>query len=76
MSGNQNICAAAYGLTLAMNVGLNLLFIPTMGLWGAAIATGAAMVFEAVALSLTIWLRLGIVMAIFLRPAQLERTVE
>jgi O-antigen/teichoic acid export membrane protein len=76
MSGNQNICAAVYALTLATNVGLNVLFIPAMGLWGAAIATAAAMVFEAAALSLTIWLRLGIVMAIFLRPAQLERAVE
>jgi O-antigen/teichoic acid export membrane protein len=76
MSGNQNICAAVYALTLAMNVGLNVLLIPAMGLWGAAIATATAMVFEAAALSLTVWRQLGIVMAIFLPPAQIERTVE
>jgi hypothetical protein len=44
-----------------------------MGLWGAAIATSAAMVFEAIALSLTVWRKLGIVMAVFLPPAQLGR---
>ena len=76
MSGHQNICAAVYALTLAVNVGLNVLFIPAMGLWGAAIATAAAMVFEAAALSLTVRRKLGIVMAIFLPPAQLERVVE
>jgi O-antigen/teichoic acid export membrane protein len=75
MSGNQNICAAVYALTLAVNVGLNLLLIPAMGLWGAAIATSAAMVFEAIALSLTVWRKLGIVMAVFLPSPQTERTV-
>jgi Na+-driven multidrug efflux pump len=43
-----------------------VLFIPAMGLWGAAIATAAAMLFETIALSLTVWHKLGIVMAIFL----------
>jgi O-antigen/teichoic acid export membrane protein len=69
MSGNQNVCAAVYALTLAVNIGLNVLFIPAMGLWGAAIATAAAMVFEATALSFTVWRKLGIVMAIFLPPS-------
>jgi O-antigen/teichoic acid export membrane protein len=66
MSGNQNICAAVYALTLAVNVGLNVICIPALGLWGAAIATAAAMLFETVALSLTVWRKLGIVMAVFL----------
>ncbi|WP_019173918.1 oligosaccharide flippase family protein [Pseudaminobacter salicylatoxidans] len=72
MSGNQNICALVYALTLAINIGLNILLIPQFGLWGAAIATAAAMMFEASALSYTVWRRLGIVMAIFIsaRPAE------
>ncbi|TIM51531.1 MAG: lipopolysaccharide biosynthesis protein, partial [Mesorhizobium sp.] len=36
MSGNQNICAAVYAMTLAFNIGLNLVLIPLFGLWGAA----------------------------------------
>jgi O-antigen/teichoic acid export membrane protein len=71
MSGNQNICAAVYALTLVFNVTLSVLLIPALGLWGAAIATAAAMVFEASALSFTVWRKLGIVMAIFI-PATRE----
>jgi O-antigen/teichoic acid export membrane protein len=69
MSGNQNICAAVYAMTLAFNIGLNVLLIPFFGLWGAAIATSLAMIFEASALSFTVWRKLGIVMAIFV-PAK------
>ncbi len=65
MTGNQNICAFVYAMTLALNIALSILLIPAFGLWGAAIATTAAMAFEAVALSFTVWKRLGIVMAIF-----------
>jgi O-antigen/teichoic acid export membrane protein len=72
MSGNQNVCALVYALTLAVNVALSVLLIPALGLWGAAIATAAAMLFEAAALSFTVWRRLGIVMAVFLpfHPAE------
>lgn len=66
MSGNQNICALVFALTLALNIGLSLVLIPHLHLWGAAIATAVAMVFEAAALSFTVWRRLGIVMAIFM----------
>jgi len=66
MSGNHNICAAVYALTLAFNITLSVLFIPWLGLWGAAIATAVSMVFEAAALSFTVWRKLGIVMAIFI----------
>ena len=71
MSGNQNICAAVYALTLALNIGLNVVLIPLFGLWGAAIATTLAMLFEASALSFTVWRKLGVAMAIFVpaRPA-------
>ncbi|MBX3579624.1 MAG: lipopolysaccharide biosynthesis protein [Rhizobiaceae bacterium] len=72
MSGNQNICAAVYALTLAFNVALSMLLIPMLGLWGAAIGTAAAMIFEAAALSFTVWKRLGIVMAVFL-PATIGK---
>ncbi|MCA0278669.1 MAG: lipopolysaccharide biosynthesis protein [Proteobacteria bacterium] len=69
MSGNQNVCAVVYAATLAINIGLNVVLIPTLGLWGAAISTSAAMIFEASALSFTVWRRLGIVMLIFI-PAR------
>ena len=72
MSGNQNICAGVYAMTLAINIGLNVMLIPVHGLWGAAVATAVAMSFEALALSFTVWRRLGIVMAVFL-PATLSK---
>jgi O-antigen/teichoic acid export membrane protein len=65
MTGNQNVCAFVYAVTLALNIALSVMLIPAFGLWGAAIATTASMAFEAVALSFTVWKRLGIVMAIF-----------
>ncbi|TIN59862.1 MAG: lipopolysaccharide biosynthesis protein, partial [Mesorhizobium sp.] len=68
MSGNQNICAAVYAMTLAFNIALNVVLIPMFGLWGAAMATAFAMIFEAGALSFTVWRKLGIAMLIFLAP--------
>ena len=69
MSGNQNVCAAVYAMTLAINIGLNVVLIPTLGLWGAAVATAVAMTFEAAALSFTVGRKLGSVMTIFaVRP--------
>jgi len=72
MSGNQNVCAFVYALTLALNVALSVALIPLIGLWGAAIATAASMIFEAAALSFTVWRKLGIAMAIFI-PAAHEK---
>jgi len=72
MSGNQNVCAAVYAVALTLNIGLNIVLIPQFHLWGAAASTTLAMVFEAAALSVTVWRRLGIAMVIFLparRPA-------
>lgn len=66
MTGNQNVCAFVYALTLALNIVLSIVLIPLYGLWGAAIATAVSMLFEAAALSFTVYRRLGIVMAIFL----------
>ncbi|MDW6026382.1 lipopolysaccharide biosynthesis protein [Mesorhizobium sp. BAC0120] len=72
MSGNQNVCALVYALTLAFNVMLSVALIPLVGLWGAAVATALSMVFEAAALSYTVWRKLRIVMAIF-APAVAEK---
>lgn len=72
MSGNQNVCALVYALTLALNVALSIALIPLLGLWGAAIATAVSMIFEAGALSFTVWRKLGIVMAIFIPSAERE----
>lgn len=66
MSGNQNVCALVYALTLAFNIALSVVLIPAFGLWGAAVATAASMLFEASALSFTVWRKLGIVMAVFI----------
>lgn len=68
MSGNQNICAMVYALTLVVNIGLSMVLIPYFGLWGAATATAVSMAFEATALSFTAWRKLGIAMVIFLPP--------
>jgi O-antigen/teichoic acid export membrane protein len=73
MSGNQNVCAAVYAMTLALNIGLNVVMIPLFGLWGAAGATAFAMIFEAAALSFTVWRKLGIVMAVFIRTTPSKR---
>lgn len=51
MTGHQNSCAAIYGVTFALNVGLNLLFIPLLGLEGAAVATSLAIIAEAALLA-------------------------
>jgi O-antigen/teichoic acid export membrane protein len=74
MSGYHNICAAVYALTLAINIGLSIALIPWLGLWGAATATALSMIFEAGALSFTVWRKLGIVMAIFI-PAGVEKEI-
>ena len=68
MTGNQNVCAVVYGITLAFNVALNIVLIPIYGLFGAAIAMAAALMCEAVLLAFTVWRRLGIVMLVPLFP--------
>ncbi|WP_367717785.1 lipopolysaccharide biosynthesis protein [Nitratireductor sp. GISD-1A_MAKvit] len=74
MSGYQKICAGIYAVTLAINIGLNMLLIPLHGLWGAAVATGIAILFEATALSFTTWWKLGIRMLVFLPSTGKEVT--
>lgn len=60
MSGNQTVCAWIYGLTLVLSIGLCSVLIPAWGLWGAAASFSAGMVFEALALGVIVWKRLGI----------------
>jgi O-antigen/teichoic acid export membrane protein len=67
MSGNQNVCATVYGISLAINVLLNISLIPHFGLYGAAWATTVTMMFEATALYAITLRRLGIHMFIFSR---------
>ena len=62
MTGHQNVCAAVYGITLAVNIALNFALIPYFGLWGAAIATCVAMLCEAMLLYVTVRRKLGIAM--------------
>ncbi|WP_208995305.1 lipopolysaccharide biosynthesis protein [Roseibium hamelinense] len=51
MTGHQRSCAAIYAATFAVNVVLNVIFIPAFGLAGAAAATSLAICFEAVCLA-------------------------
>jgi O-antigen/teichoic acid export membrane protein len=50
MSGEQNVCAVIYAITLGVNIALNISLIPEYGLYGAAMATSSALLFEAFAL--------------------------
>lgn len=69
MTGNQNVCAAIYAITLAINVTLAVLLIPAWGLWGAAAAMVGAMTSEAALLAFFVWRKLGIAMVVPLRQA-------
>lgn len=70
MSGNQNICALLYALSLIVNIALNITLIPLIGLSGAAIATVCAMATEAATLSFVVYKRLGITMFVFAPSAR------
>lgn len=65
MSGNQNLCAVLYALTLGFSIGLAFMLIPRFGLWGAASAFAAGMVFEALLLATAVKRRLGFSVSIF-----------
>jgi O-antigen/teichoic acid export membrane protein len=59
MAGQQGICSLIYTATFLVNVALNLLLIPRLGLIGAAIATSTALVIETIALYTVTVTRLG-----------------
>ncbi|MEZ5839196.1 MAG: lipopolysaccharide biosynthesis protein [Hyphomicrobiales bacterium] len=60
MAGQQRLCATIYAMTFALNLALNVLLIPMIGLMGAAIATTIAIGFESVMLFLAVRDRLGL----------------
>ena len=60
MSGEQRVCALVYGVTLVVNVALNVALIPAHGLVGAAWATTAALLFEAASLYAIVLRRLDL----------------
>jgi len=60
MSGHQRIGAVVYGGTFVVNIVLNVILIPHYGLYGAAIATTLAMIFETIALTVVVKRRLGL----------------
>ena len=62
MTGQERICALAYGVALGVNLSLNVFLIPIYGLIGAAIATAFAMAVEALMLSIIVKRRLGFAM--------------
>ena len=62
MTGQERICALAYGVALGANLTLNVFLIPAYGLIGAACATALAMVVEAVLLAVIVKRRAGFTM--------------
>lgn len=60
MTGHQRSCAGIYAATFCINVLLNLILIPLLGLAGAAIATSCAILFEATALAITVKRKLNV----------------
>jgi len=69
MAGRQNLCVLLYAATLAASVGLYVVLIPRLGLTGAALATAAGMMIEAVLLHIAVRRTLGIVLFAFADPA-------
>jgi O-antigen/teichoic acid export membrane protein len=62
MTGQERICAVAYGIALGVNLTLNVFLIPAYGLIGAATATALAMVVEAAILAVVVKRRAGFTM--------------
>src|SRR6202171_5344251 len=60
MLGHQHICALAYALAFAMNLGLCVMLVPKFGGYGAAAATSLSLAFETVLLFWIVRDRLGL----------------
>lgn len=60
MLGRQSACATIYFLAFAANIALNLMFVPRLGLIGAAVATSAALVLESILLFIVAKRTLGL----------------
>ncbi len=65
MTGNQDATAYAYCAAAALNIALNLLLVPHLGLIGAAIATSVCLMVSSLWLYLSVWRRLGISAFVF-----------
>lgn len=65
MSGNHKVCAKLFACALGVNVLLNALLIPIYGLYGAALATAVATIFETIALYVVVRRTLGVSMFVF-----------
>lgn len=61
MANRQSTAAWVYGFVFAINLGLNLALIPTIGLIGAAIATAVSMAFEALFLLIMVRRHIGVI---------------
>lgn len=60
MADEQNLCAKIYASTFFINLILNLLLIPIMGLYGAALATSSSIIIETICLYLSVRRKLDI----------------
>ncbi len=60
MAGQQGICAAIYTGAFILNVVLNIVLVPRMGLFGAATATSVALILETIALYTATRIRLDL----------------
>ncbi len=74
MTGHQKSCATIYASTFVINVVLNLILIPQLGLMGAALATSLSIVFEAARLAHTAHKKLQVRTFIFSFPLQQKGT--
>lgn len=74
MAGRQKLCVFLYAGALGANIGLNVTLIPLFGLAGAAGATAAAMMVEALLLHLAVRRALGIVLFAFADPLPFSST--
>lgn len=68
MAGKQQLCVFLYVGALATNICLSVTLIPLYGLTGAATATAAAMMVEALLLHVAVRFSLGIVLFAFADP--------
>lgn len=65
LSGHQNTCAKIYASVFVVNLALNTILIPTLGLYGAALATTLVIFFEAFILYRSAYKHLGLHTFIF-----------
>ncbi len=65
MVGEQRLCAAVLAASAALNIVLNVVLVPRIGIWGAAIATAISVATAATLNGIIARKRLGIELSIF-----------